>query len=80
MPIKVVLHVQNGERVLAEIDKLPDPADRLLKVNNPTSVEGKDLDYLMDNVATVLWPVDKINFIEVLTGEEEEDVFGFVRE
>jgi hypothetical protein len=80
MSISVVLHILGGGRVLAEIDELPDPRDRLIKLNNPRSVEGKDLDYLMDKVVTVLWPLDKINFIEILSGEEDEDVFGFVRE
>ena len=80
MSISIVLHIQGGGRVLAEVDELPDPSDRLIKLNNPRSVEGKDLDYLMDKVVTVIWPLDKISFIEVLSAAEDEDIFGFVRE
>jgi hypothetical protein len=34
----------------------------------------------MDKVVTVLWPLEKINFIEILPGEEDEEIIGFVRE
>jgi hypothetical protein len=49
-------------------------------LNNPHTRDGKDVPYLAENAITVLWPVDKLNFIEVLTGKEEEEIIGFVRE
>jgi hypothetical protein len=42
--------------------------------------DGKDVPYLAENVITVLWPIDKIHFIEILSGKEEEEIIGFVRE
>ena len=80
MPISIVIHIQNSEPVLGEIEELPAPNDRYIKVSNPRHLDGKDLNYILGNVDTVLWMMDKINFIEVLPGEEEEEVIGFVRE
>jgi len=49
-------------------------------VRNPRQRDGKDLHYLDDNVVTVLWPIERLNFIEVLTSKQEEEIIGFVRE
>ncbi|HZD55171.1 MAG TPA: hypothetical protein VE136_00490 [Anaerolineales bacterium] len=80
MPTTVVLHVQNAEPILCEVDELPGPGDQSIKVKNPRRIDGKDLNYLAENVQTVIWPLDKLNFIEVLASEEEEKIIGFVRE
>ena len=80
MATEVLIHVHNSEPVLAEIDELPGSQDTLLKVNNPRLRDGKDLHYLANNVVTVFWPISQISFIEILPGEEEERIIGFVRE
>jgi len=49
-------------------------------LQNPRRLDGKDLHYLSEGVVTVYWPISRINFIEVIRGEEEEDLIGFVRE
>lgn len=80
MAYTLVLHVQNADPVVGEVDELPLPSDRLILVRNPRQRDGKDLHYLDDNVVTVLWPVERLNFIEVLTSKQEEEIIGFVRE
>lgn len=80
MAIEVLIHLQNTDPVLAEIDELPSNRDTLIKVHNPRLRDGKDIHYLASNVVTVYWPVSQLSFIEVLPSEEEEQVFGFVRE
>ena len=40
----------------------------------------KTCHYLEANVTTVIWPMTRVNFIEVLPTGEEEEVIGFVRE
>jgi hypothetical protein len=80
MPISVIIHLTNEEPVLGEVDELPALADQIIKLNNPRRLDGKYLNFIQDRVMTVIWPLSKINFIEVFPNEEEEDVFGFVRE
>jgi hypothetical protein len=81
MPKLVILHILNSEPILGEIDELPEPTDNIITIHNPRHIDGKDLSFIQDQVATVVWPLEKINFIEILPGEEEdEDIIGFVRE
>jgi hypothetical protein len=76
----LLIHIQNEDPVLGEVDELPNPGDTLLVVKYPRRKDGKDLFYLDANVTTVLWPVSKINYIEVMPSGEEEEIIGFVRE
>jgi hypothetical protein len=76
----LVIHVQNSDPVMGETDELPTPTDTMVVVKNPRRMDGKDLHYLAENVLTVYWPLDRINFIEVLSEGEEEEIIGFVRE
>ncbi len=80
MATTVILHIKNTEAVVAEVDDLPQPTDLVITVKNPRSMDGKDLHYLMDKVVTVIWPINTLNFIEVLPSEEDEQIIGFVRE
>jgi hypothetical protein len=35
---------------------------------------------LAENVNTVIWPISRMNFIEILPTKEQEEIIGFVRE
>jgi hypothetical protein len=80
VPYTVILHILNADPVVGEVDELPNPTDNILVLNNPRMRDGKDVPYLAENVVTIIWPLDKLNFIEVLEGKEEEEIIGFVRE
>lgn len=80
MSFTVVIHIQNKSPVVGEIELLPALTDQLVAVNNPRTKEGKDLQYLDEGVVTVYWPVSRINFIEIVSGREEEEIISFVRE
>lgn len=80
MPFTIVLHIQNTEPVVGDVEEIPTPTDNLVILKNPRRMDGKDLHFLNENVVTVIWPVERLNFIEVLSGEEQEEIIGFVRE
>lgn len=79
MAIQAILHLLNTEPVLGELDELPSLGDNLIKINNPRQRDGKDLHYIEMDVVTVFWPIERLNFIEILPSEDEE-IIGFVRE
>lgn len=80
MAITIILHIQNEEAVVGEIEELPASTDNMITVINPRRIDGKDLHYLSENVTTVVWPIHRVTFIEVMSSKEEEEIFGFVRE
>ena len=80
MSYTLVLHVSNEEPIVAEADDLPNPDATMITVKNPRRMDWKDIHYLDENVVTVIWPLSRINFIEILPTKEEEEIIGFVRE
>ena len=76
----IVLHIQGEEPVVGEVDELPEYNANIIKLSNPRRIDGKDLHYLSESVVTVIWPLSRINFIEIMPGREEEEIIGFVRE
>jgi len=76
----VLIHIQNEDPVLGEMDNLPSPQDLLVTVKNPRRRDGKDINYLEANVSTVMWPVARVNFIEIMPSGDEEEIISFVRE
>jgi hypothetical protein len=62
------------------LEKLPSPTDTLITALNPRKRDGKDLPYLAQDVTTVIWPISRTTFIEVVPTAAEEKIVGFVRE
>lgn len=76
----ILLHINNEDPVLGEVDNLPAPTDLLVIVKNPRRRDGKDLPYLEANVSVVMWPTNRVNFIEIIPTGEEEEIITFIRE
>jgi hypothetical protein len=80
MAITVLVHLTGEDPIVGEIEELPAPADASITLNNPRKRDGKDLPNVQSNVVTVIWPLHRVNFIEVMPTAEEEKIIGFVRE
>ncbi|MEJ2487425.1 MAG: hypothetical protein P8Y68_17005 [Anaerolineales bacterium] len=81
MPISIILHISGEEPIIGEIDEMPLASDNILIVKNPRKRDGKELSYITaDEISSIIWPWDKVNFLEILPSEEEEEIIGFVRE
>ena len=80
MSFTLLLHIANEEPTLVEVEKLPDPADTLIIGTNPRRRDGKDLPNVAPNVITIIWPMSRMTFVEVMPSSEEEKVVSFVRE
>jgi hypothetical protein len=80
MPISVLVHLSGEDPVLGEIEDFPGPSDTSLTVNNPRRRDDKELPYLVETVVSVIWPMHRITFIEILPSKDEEELIGFVRE
>ncbi|PKN92498.1 MAG: hypothetical protein CVU44_15300 [Chloroflexi bacterium HGW-Chloroflexi-6] len=76
----ILIHINNEDPILGEVDSFPGPSDTSLFVRNPRRRDGKDLHYLLANVTQVIWPMNRVTYIEVMPGEDDEQIIGFVRE
>ena len=91
MSYSVIIHLSGEDPVLGEVDVALDlfRRDRLrghpvhqpfVLVHNPRRRDGKDVQYLSNNVVAAIWPINQISFIEVMPSESEDKIIGFVRE
>ena len=80
MPYSIIIHPTGEEPIIGEVEELPKPTDILVTLNSPRRLDGKELHYLAENVLTVIWPIQRLNFIEILPTKAEEEIIGFVRE
>ncbi len=76
----VEIHIVNEDPVVGEIEKLPEATDTIITLKNPRRRDGKDLNNLEANVSTVIFPIHRLVFIEIMPSAEEEEIIGFVRE
>ena len=76
----VLIHIMNEDPVMGEVENLPEPADQIIKIRNPRRRDGKDVHYLQANVTEVIWPLSRVSFIEIIPGDQEDEIIGFVRE
>lgn len=76
----LLIHVLNDDPVMGEVDEMPGLSDQLIVIKNPRRKDGKDLHYLEPNVTTLIWPMGRVTFIEVIPTGEEEEIITFVRE
>lgn len=80
MTITVIVHIANEDPIIGEVEQMPTLTDTMIIIANPRKRDGKDLHYLDSDVTTVIWPWNRITFLEILPSEEEEKIIGFVRE
>jgi hypothetical protein len=74
------VHLINEEPLLIEVDELPGPQDTLIMGKHPRRRDNKEVHYVLAEVTTVIFPVARIQFIEIMPTGEEEEVFKLFRE
>jgi hypothetical protein len=80
MAYRIQVHIANDDPVVMEVEELPQPTDQFVMGANPLRRDGKDVPYLLREVNQVIFPMWRINFIQILPSEQEEEVPTFVRE
>lgn len=78
--ISVIVHINNEDAVMCEIDELPEATSTIITLHNPRLRDGKDLHYLDPDVNTMLLPWHRVNFVQILPSADTDEVIGFVRD
>ena len=80
MPYTVLIHVANEDAILADVEELPNPSDQTVRCSNVRRRDGTDVHSVDAQAVSFFFPWHRINLIEVIGGEEEGEIIGFVRE
>jgi hypothetical protein len=80
MAYTLLLHIVGEPAILADADQLPSPTDNVITVTNLRTRDGKDISTIDSSATHFIYPWTRINFIEVLGAEEEEEIVGFARD
>jgi hypothetical protein len=80
MSYRLQIHIANDDPIVVDVDELPKPSDTFLIGTNPQRRDGKEVQYILREVNQVILPMWRINFIQILPGEAEEEIQTFVRE
>ncbi len=80
MSYRLQIHMANDDPIIVDADELPNPSDTVVIGMNPQRRDGKDVDYFLREVNQVIIPIWRINFIQILPSEAEEEVLTFIRE
>ncbi len=78
--VTVIVHINNEDPVLGEMDRYPEAVDQMVTIKHPRKRDGKDVHYLEPSVSVVVFPIHRINFIEIMPSGEDEEIISFVRE
>ncbi len=70
----LLIHIANDDPIVAETEHLPEPGDTSIMVMHPRRKDNKEVPYILAEVTTVIFPMWRINFIEVMPVGEEEDL------
>jgi hypothetical protein len=76
----ILLHISGDEAIAGEVDEIPKPTDNIIIVTNPRKKDGKELHNIDNRAVKVIYPIVRINFIEILGTEEADEIVSFVRE
>ena len=80
MAITILLHVENEDAVVGEVEELPDPNSQYIIITSPRLRDGRDVTYLLPETNTVIYPWHRIMSVEILTSEGDEQIITFIRE
>lgn len=67
----LLLHISNSEPIKVDVDEMPSLQDVIIIGKNPRERSDKELNIYDEGVTTVIYPIHRINFIQVLPRADE---------
>lgn len=81
MARNVIIHLVNEDPVKADMEELPSPSATCIQFTNPRKKDGKPVGWASPGSVAYIFPMSRVNFIEVMTSREEVGgIVGFHRE
>jgi len=80
MSYRIQVHIAGDDPVVLDVDELPNQTDTCVIGTNPQRRDQKEVAYIMREVNQVIFPMWRINFIQVLPSDQGEGFETFVKE
>lgn len=80
MAYTLFIHLLNEQPLLLDVEELPDPSHQWVIGKHPRQRDNKEVHYVLAEVTTVMFPITRISFIEVMPTGEDEEIFRPFRE
>jgi hypothetical protein len=80
MPYTLLVHIENEDAVVGEVEELPDPSAQYIALRSPRLRDGREVTYLLAETNVVLYPWNRVHSVEILPTEEDEQIVTFIRE
>ena len=69
------IHIANGEPIKLDVEEMPSMSDIAIVGSNPRDRQEREVNWVDDGVSTVIIPWSRINYIQILPSEDEEEEF-----
>lgn len=73
--VSLLVHLANSEPIKLDVEEMPKPTDHVLIGRNPRDVSDREVPWVAENVRMVLLPWWRINYVEILPSEEDQEEF-----
>ena len=80
MAYTLIVHLNNEDAVVGEVEELPDSSAQYLLLTSPRLRDGRDVSYLLPETNIVMYPWPRIHSVEILPTETDEQIVTFIRE
>jgi hypothetical protein len=80
MAIRVIVHIVDEEPFVADVEEMPTPSATCVFFKNPSALDQKKVRWTLGPVQSVMFPMSRINFMEIPIINPGVDVQGFVRD
>jgi hypothetical protein len=80
MTYQLQVHIAGDDPVVIDVEELPDTNAQWIIGTNPRRRDQKEVAYILREVNQIMLPINRINFIQILPSEQEEEIPTFVRE
>ncbi|MFO7320986.1 MAG: hypothetical protein DIU68_004600 [Chloroflexota bacterium] len=73
--VTLFVHLNNAEPFKLDLDEMPKPGDQMIIGKNPRDRADREVNWIEDGVTTVIIPMWRVVYLEVLPSSEEETAF-----
>ncbi len=73
--VTMLVHILNMDPVKLDVDEMPKLGDNMIIGKNPRDRTDREVSWIEDGVTTILLPMWRVSFAEVLPTSEEAEEF-----